>query len=125
MVNSPCKNTGVGCHFLLQCIKVKSGSEIAQSCPTSSDPMDCSLPGSSSPWDLPGKSTGVGCHCLLRRAWQPTLILLPGDSHLQRSLAGYSPEGCTGLGMTEAIEYAHTHSLRIGIFSYIAIGNIN
>ena len=41
------KNTGVGCHFLLQCMKVKSQSEVAQSCPTLSDPMDCSLPGSS------------------------------------------------------------------------------
>ena len=40
------KNTGVGCHFLLQCMKVKSESEVAQSCPTLSDPMDCSLPGS-------------------------------------------------------------------------------
>ena len=44
---SPGKNTGVGCHFLLQCTKVKSESEVAQSCPTLSDPMDCSLPGSS------------------------------------------------------------------------------
>ena len=41
------KNTGVGCHFLLQFMKVKSQSEITQSCPTRSDPMDCSLPGSS------------------------------------------------------------------------------
>ena len=41
------KNTGVGCHFLLQCMKVKSESEVTQSCPTLSDPMDCSLPGSS------------------------------------------------------------------------------
>ena len=41
------KNTGVGCHFLLQLMKVKSESEVAQSCPTRSDPMDCSLPGSS------------------------------------------------------------------------------
>ena len=41
----PGKNTGVGCHFLLQCMKVKSESEIAQSCPTLSDPRDCSLPG--------------------------------------------------------------------------------
>ena len=45
--DSPGKNTGVGCHFLLQCIKVKSQSEVAQSCPTLSDPMDWSLPGSS------------------------------------------------------------------------------
>ena len=43
----PGKNTGVGCHFLLQCMKVKSEREVAQSCPTLSDPMDCSLPGSS------------------------------------------------------------------------------
>ena len=41
------KNTGVGCHFLLQCRKVKSESEVAQSCPTLRDPMDCSSPGSS------------------------------------------------------------------------------
>ena len=41
------KNTGVGCHFFLQCMKVKSQSEVAQSFPTLSDPMDCSLPGSS------------------------------------------------------------------------------
>ena len=41
------KNAGVGCHFLLQCMKVKSESQVTQSCPTLSDPMDCSLPGSS------------------------------------------------------------------------------
>ena len=45
--DSPGKNTGVGCHFLLQCVKVKSQSEVAQSCPILCDPMDCSLPGSS------------------------------------------------------------------------------
>ena len=44
--DSPGKNTGVGCHFLLQCMKVNSESEVAQSCPTLSDPMDCSPPGS-------------------------------------------------------------------------------
>ena len=45
--DSPSKNTGVGCHFLLQCMKVKSEREVVQSCPTLCDPMDCSLPGSS------------------------------------------------------------------------------
>ena len=45
--DSPGKNTGVGCHFLLQCMKVKSESEVAQSCLTLSDPMDWSPPGSS------------------------------------------------------------------------------
>ena len=45
--DSPSKNTGVGCHFLLQCMKGKCESEVAQSCPTLSDPMECSPPGSS------------------------------------------------------------------------------
>ena len=45
--DSPGKNTGVGCRFLLQCLKVKSEREVAQSCPTLSDPVDCSPPGSS------------------------------------------------------------------------------
>ena len=46
--DSPGKNTGVGCHFLLQCMKVKSESEVTESCLTLSDPMDCRLPSSSS-----------------------------------------------------------------------------
>ena len=63
--DSPGKNTGVGCHFRLQCMKVKSEREVAQSCPTSR------LHGLQPtrllhPWDSPGKSAGVGCHCLLR-----------------------------------------------------------
>ena len=70
--DSPGKNTGVGCHFLLQCMKVKRESEVAQSRPTLHDPMDCvkSIPSIRyvlsflCPWDFPGKSTGVGCHCL-------------------------------------------------------------
>ena len=64
--DSPGKNTGVGCHFLLQCMKVKSESEVAQWFPTLRDPMDCTLRGSSIHGIFPGKSTGVGCHCLLR-----------------------------------------------------------
>ena len=44
--DSPGKNTGVGCHFLLQCMKVKSEGEVAQSCPSLCDPMDCSPPDS-------------------------------------------------------------------------------
>ena len=46
-LDSPGKNTGVGCHFLLQCMKVEIESEVAQSCLTLSYPKDCSLPGSS------------------------------------------------------------------------------
>ena len=62
--DSPGKNTGVGCHFLLQCMKVKSESEVAQSCPTLRNPLDCSLPGSSIHGIFQAR-VGVGCHCLL------------------------------------------------------------
>ena len=84
--DSPGKNAGVGFHFLLQCMKVKSESEVAQSCPTLCDPMDCSLPGSSVHGTFPGKSTGVGCHCLLQLVcqscptlWDPMGCGLPGS----------------------------------------------
>ena len=83
--DSPGKNTGVGCHFLLQCMKVKSESEVAQSCPTSR------LHGLQPtrllhPWDFPGKSTGVGCHCLLRRN------ILKGDNSSKNWAWQRSPE---------------------------------
>ena len=72
--DSPSKNTGVGCHFLLQCMIVKSEKEVAQSCPTPSDPMDCSPPGPSvhgicqaRVLELHLKSSGItaarGCVC--------------------------------------------------------------
>ena len=79
--DSPGKNTGVGCHFLLQCEKVKTENEFAQSCPTLSDSMDCSPPGSFIQWDPPGKSTGVGCHCLNSYHSMGTLNL-PGVSQV-------------------------------------------
>ena len=64
--DSPGKDTGVGCHFLLQCMKVKSESEVAQSCLTLCNPMDCMQPTRLlRPWGFPGKSTGVGWHHLL------------------------------------------------------------
>ena len=63
--DSPGKNTGVGCHFLLQCMRVKSESEVAQSCLTQR-PHGLQPTRLLRPWDFPGKSTGVGCHCLLR-----------------------------------------------------------
>ena len=111
--NSPGKNNGVGCHFLLQCMKVKSESEVAQSCLTLCDPMGCSLPGSSvheifqarvMEWGAIAFSEsnvlGLKFSVLLlystswRRQWQPTSVLLPGKSHGWRSLVGCSPWGC-------------------------------
>ena len=136
--DSPGKNTGVGCHFLLQCMKVKSESEVAQSCPTLHNLMDCSLLGSSTrgifqarvlEWGAIAFSnevlvnlknnmlsersqssglswwlSGIEYTCQsrhhrfdpwvgkipLRREWQPTPAFLPGRSHGQRGLAGYS-----------------------------------
>ena len=64
--DSPGKNTGVGCHFLLQCMKVESESEVTQSCLTLSDrPHGLRPTRFLHPWDFPGNSTGVGCYCLL------------------------------------------------------------
>ena len=63
--DSPGKNTGVGCHFLLRGVKVKSESEVAQSCLTPSDSHGLQPIRLLHPWDSPGKSTGVGCHCHL------------------------------------------------------------
>ena len=75
--DSPGKNTGVGCHFLLQCMKVKSESEVAQSC---SYPMDCSLPGSS-----------------IHGIFQPR-VLEWGAINLVTSLKALSPNTVTFLG---------------------------
>ena len=79
--DSPGKNTGVGCHFLLQCMKVKSQSEVAQSCPTFSDPMDCSLPGSSvhGIFQARAESSPSG-ECWLERASPLSVTLCPNSS---------------------------------------------
>ena len=91
--DSPGKSTGVGCHFLLQCMKVKSESEVAQSCPTLCDPMDGRL---RNPWDFPGKNTGVGCHCL-RQGIFPTLGSSPGLLHYRRILYHLCHQGSIDL----------------------------
>ena len=64
--DSPGKNTGVGCHFLLQCVKVKvKPLSCVQLLAT---PWNAAYQAPLCPWDFPGKSTGVGCHCLLRNS---------------------------------------------------------
>ena len=60
------KNAGVSCHFLLQCMKVKSESEIPSVMSDSSRPHRLQPTRLLCPWDSPGKSTGIGCHCLLQ-----------------------------------------------------------
>ena len=143
--DSPGKNTGVGCHFLLQCMKVKTESEVAQSCPTRRDPRGLQAPGSCPhgifqarvlEWgaiafcigrfislclplsrapqvvlvvkNLPANAEDIKDASYpwvekfpWRRAWQPTKVFLPGESHGQRSLGGYSPRGRKELDVTE------------------------
>ena len=65
--DSPGKNTGVGYHFLPQSMKVKSESEVVQSCPTLRRPHGLQPTRLLHPRDFPGKSTGVGCHRLLHK----------------------------------------------------------
>ena len=88
--DSPGKNTGVGCHFLLQCMKVESASEVAQSCLTLSDPMDCSPPGSSIHgifWATVLEWGAIAySHCLLQTALIP-LFHIPHPVHRQIILA--------------------------------------
>ena len=88
--DSPGKNTGVGCHFLLQCIKVKSESEVTQSYLTRSDPMDYR------PWDFPGSSTGVGCHCLPQLSTGKCWIPANKDTPYSRAKAKAQQYGRSG-----------------------------
>ena len=131
--DSPGKNTGVGCHFLLQWMKVKSESEVAQSCPTLSNPMDCSPPDFSIHGIFQARlleerkyPTSVYFTLVLylpvsrrwkkniltwsryfnwRRQWHPTPVVLPGKSHRWRSLEGYSPWGCKELDTTKQQQF--------------------
>ena len=80
--DSPGKNTGVGCHFLLRCIKVKRESEVAQLCLTFSDPMDCSLPGSSIHGIFQARVLGL----------HSCLIPYPAPSTWKASSTGSSPQ---------------------------------
>ena len=110
--DSPGKNTGVGCHFLLQCMKVISESEVAQSCPTLSDPMDCSPPSmgfsrqeywSGVPLPSPPSITGdtqLLCHTgLMLSSFSPPTLWDPMDCNSPRSsVYGDSPGKNTGVG---------------------------
>ena len=93
--NSPSKNTGMGCHFLLQCMKVKSESEVAQSCLTLATPWTTAYQAPLSMgfsrqkyWSgvpLPSLSGTLG-----GRKWESIPVFLPGEFQGQRSLVGYN-----------------------------------
>ena len=92
--DSPGKNTGVGCHFLLQRMKVKSESEVTESCPTLSDPMDCSL------WDFPSHEFEQA----------------PRGGEGQGSLACCSPQGHKEWDMTKQL-----NNDKVGVKGYLTV----
>ena len=81
--DSPGKNTGVGCHFLLQCMIVKNESEVTQSVRLLATPWTAAHQ-APRPWDFPGKSTRVGCYCLLHKHWV-LAISIPLRVHPKKS----------------------------------------
>ena len=89
--------SGVGCHFLLQCMKVKSKSEVAQSCPTLSDPMDCSLPDSSVHGILQARELEWGAVAFSGGSSEEApLFILPGIAQGPPSFSGPSAQGGEG-----------------------------
>ena len=102
---SPGNNTGVGCHFLLQCMEVKRESEVGQLCPTLSNPMDCTLPGSSIHGIFQARVLEWGAiafsaylHRLLKPFWFP-LLGFPGSSEVKVSVCNMGdPGSIPGLG---------------------------
>ena len=105
--DSPGKNTGVGCHSLLQCMKVKSESKVAQSCPTLSDPMDCSPPGSSIHGIFQSRVLEWGAIAFSEVASDSVAIpwTVAGQAPLSVELPRqeYSPQGCKELDITEQL----------------------
>ena len=91
--DSPGKNTGVGCHFLLQCMKVKSESEVTQSCLTLRDPMDCSPRGSSVHGILQARTpewVAIYCACCFTTRFQISCKMLCGPLNLEIRRQGSS-----------------------------------
>ena len=129
--DSPGKNTGVGCHFLLQCMKVKSESEVAQSCPTLRVPMDCSLPGSSvqDMWKNHGKLKQVRplrAWFLRVAVWSGTIVAakIAENSKNPRGMAKKEfinvKQGCvTSCRNKDSGAYTHVLVCSLCVFMYI------
>ena len=116
--DSPGKNTAVGCHFLLQCMTVKSESEVSQSCLTLHDPMDCSLPSSSVHGIFQARVLEWGAIAFPKRhkrlGFNPWVGKIPGGGHgnplqypcvenpMDRGAWWAAVCGVTELDMTEA-----------------------
>ena len=108
--DSPGKNTGVGCHFLLQCMKVKSQSQVAQSCPTFSDPMDCSPLGSSVHGIFQARvlEWGATAFSNIRTEWGPNDITAryakPENAVTPTEIKSGKTESSLGTGMSDSKE---------------------
>ena len=117
------KSTGVGCHFLLQCMKVKSHSEVAQLRPTLSDPMDCSLPGSSIHGIFQAR---VGCHHLYFILWwwllpyidmnQPRMYTCPPSRTRPITLGCPSAPASSALFHASNLDWSSTSHMVIYMF---------
>ena len=115
--DSPGKNTGVGCHFLLQCMKVKSESEVAQSCPTLRDPMDCSLPDSSihrifRAWVL--EWGAIAFSKIISLVKKLLKLFFWELSNIQHGIINYTPHGVCYIPLTYLFynwEFVHFNSL--------------
>ena len=105
--DSPGKNTGEGCHFLLQCMKVKSKSEVTESCPTLSNPMDYSLPGSSVHGIFQARVLEWGAIECMPNPFSRVCLCDPMDVARQAALSRDSPGKNIGVGC---------HALLQGIF---------
>ena len=103
--DSPGKTTGVGCHYLLQCRKVKSETEVPQVMSDPQRPHGLQPTRLLHPWDFPGKSTGVGCHRLLQEGTylniikviyeKPTAnVILKGETLKAFNLKSETKQGC-------------------------------
>ena len=92
------QNTGVGCHFLLQCMKVKSESEVAQSRPTRCDPVDCSLPGSSIHGIFQARVLEWGAIAFSTQEAHVVTTLAKGTPGPAKELHTWAPGGRTGAG---------------------------
>ena len=101
--DSPGKNSGVGCHFLLQCMKVKSESEVAQSCLTLRDPMDRSLPGSSVLGIFQARVLEWGAIAVLRPYYYCCIILIFHNSLFQHISSPPITEICPQISLSSRV----------------------
>ena len=124
--DSPGKNTGVGCHFLLHCMKVKSESEVAQSWPTFSDPMDCSPPGSSIHGILQAKYwSGVP---LPSPWWTPSHPLRPGANAPSSVKPFRNPPGrvlCTFSVLCLYLYHNTYHTVLLRMFTILSLKKVD